>query len=332
VYYPRDISTPEDSLDYIELGRRVASVRQHLTAARVRLPVGSPFLEALTEADELARGIKSAKPPTDENVEDTILQASVIWNLAEILDRCAAAGLNPSSHLRNMNSGTLDFGRPAVGPNGNRQIYFKDFEFELLIASLLAQRARSIAFPVAANDPRYDVVADGIWVSVKHPNSTGQMERYLSDFQRELSRGTEHGIFAIALEDVANMANSADEAQKKETLAILCDRLFEAAWRRSRILGVAVTSSALVVDAASDTAKFDRRGNAVVFRREAGSSARNLLGAFCPVPRLWLDETEFREQVAIRSYFHFENKTGKSWHDALANWVQAEEEENATLA
>lgn len=33
--------------------------------------------------------------------------------------------------------------------------------------------------------------------------------------------------------------------------------------------------------------------------------------------------------IRIRAYFHFENRTGKNWEDAAANWTQAEGEERA---
>lgn len=252
-------------MDYKELKRRVTAVRLVLQQSKATPPPGSPFSEALQEAEELADGIVSQKPATDENVEATILQASVIWNLYDILVKCQAAGLNREAHLRNMNAGTTDFGKPAFGPNHNHLIYFKDFEFELLVAAKLSEKAAAISFAATPNDPRFDILADGLWISVKHPNSAKQLGKQLAGFQQLLERDGEYGLFAIAIEDIAALANDQDPIFRQKAFAELTDLVLQRAHARARIVGVIVTSSALSIN--GEFAQFRRVGKAAMFRR-----------------------------------------------------------------
>jgi hypothetical protein len=58
------------------------------------------------------------------------------------------------------------------------------------------------------------------------------------------------------------------------------------------------------------TARARERG-AVTIRLGGGHSAMN------------------EQDIRVRAYFHFENRTGRAWADPISNWVQAEEEERA---
>jgi hypothetical protein len=127
----------------------------------------------------LVAGLKSTKLPSDAEVRATVQAFHVIYSIADSIEFCLLSGLDISEHLARMATGKTDFGTPS---KKNGKIYFKDFEYELFVASCLIRRGLKPEFLEDRSDPIGEMSVDGILIECKHPNSNGQIESNISKF------------------------------------------------------------------------------------------------------------------------------------------------------
>jgi hypothetical protein len=188
-----------------ELGRRVEAIRAAYKQSRIQLNENSPLAKALAEAKELADGVKSNKPNSDQEVLQTVEAAHVIYTMAESIETCQSAGLEITRQLAQMATGSINFGTP--GTTKKKDIYLKDFEYELFIASTLVKEGLRPNFLVDPSDPAGEIEVNGLIVECKHPNALGQLNRNITKFGNKLLEADRYGIFAVGIEDAYGLGD-----------------------------------------------------------------------------------------------------------------------------
>jgi hypothetical protein len=277
-----------------ELGRREELIRNAYDKAKVVLKPKQGLSLALEEANALVAGLKSTKLPSDAAVRAAVQAFHVIYSIADSIEICLHSGLDISEHLARMATGTTDFGTPSkkVG-----KIYFKDFEYELFVASCLIRRGLKPEFLEDRSDPMGEMSVDGIFIECKHPNSNGQIERNISKFALKLREAGKLGIFAIALEDLHHLGDReafATELEyqvwleaKREEMKISGTRRAAFASRFGNILGLIHTQS--LVEIVGEGTKMRRLGASVLFDRPSQdlTTARAIAEVFDLYPVLY---------------------------------------------
>lgn len=194
----------EQAAEFFEqLGRRVDFVRHLYRCHRIILKPGEGLALALDEAEALARGDKITGPFLQEQLIRSVSDAHVIYAIGGGLEACVSAGLDVSKHLPNLTTGTTDYGASSSNP---KAIFFKDFEFEIFVASTLVQGGLLPAF-TEPGDPTGDLIVGDVLIEAKHPNSVGQLTKLLAKFNTALETIGQFGVFAVALEDVMEMGD-----------------------------------------------------------------------------------------------------------------------------
>jgi hypothetical protein len=292
-----------------ELGRRTESVRSAYEQAHLRLNEGGPLANALTEARELADGVKSEEPPNDRALFRAVEAAQVVYAIADSIETCQSVGLDISRQLSQMSTGTIDFGTP--GTVEERNIFFKDFEYELFVASALIKSGLQPNFLEDPNDPIGEMEVNGLIVECKHPNVTRRLMQNITKFGRELLEADRFGIFAVGIEDayqlgdVATFANKQEYddwlERKRDVIEIDGLRRAEQAWGQDRILGLVHTQTKLLI--VDGQAVVSRLGNAMLFDDKVGFASHELdaysvARAFNPTPHL---HSEYQRSAARSS-------------------------------
>lgn len=282
---------------WTELGRRAKFIQDIYNAKRIPLNPGEGLALALEEARSLAAGIKTKEAPSQERLCRTVNAAHVIYSIAESIEVCEKFGLDISSHLAQMSTGTADYGRPAMN---NRTIYLKDFEYELFVISSLLRKGIIPRLFERSNDPLGDLMFEDIVISCKHPNSLGQLKKLLGKFNRNLMEQKKFGVFAVALEDCHNLGDTAQfESQevyaswletKQDEMEIEGKKRANYAARLSNIAGLINTQT--MVKIVAGKTKMERFGNSMIFDQRASytlyeNAARAITGAFNPIPVLY---------------------------------------------
>jgi len=280
-----------------ELGRRTESIRSAYEQAHVRLNEGGPLARALAEAKELADGVKSKEPTNDQAVLRTVEAAQVVYAIAESIATCQSGGLDISRHLDQMSTGTIDFGTPGTVEEKN--IYFKDFEYELFVASVLIKSGLRLNFLEDPNDPIGEMEVSGLIVECKHPNVTHKLMRNITKFGRKLLEADRFGIFVAGIEDAYQLGDVAVFADKQEfddwlerkrdAMELGGLRRAEQVLGQERILGLVHTQTKLLI--IDGQAAVSRLGNAMLFDDKEGFAsheveATSVARAFNPTPRL----------------------------------------------
>jgi hypothetical protein len=193
------------SFSYDELMRRVVYIRDLYSAMNIPLKRDQGLSLALDRAEAVAKSTLSADAVEGDGLHRTVRDTHVVWALSDSLATCVSAGLNVRPHLSQINTGSTDFGTPASG--SSKEIFFKDFEAELLVAAALLRGGLPVKFFEDPNDPRGDMLVGNIVLEVKHPNSIGQLEKLLSKFHGQLREHDDRGIFVVALEDAFAMSS-----------------------------------------------------------------------------------------------------------------------------
>jgi hypothetical protein len=278
-----------------ELGRREAMIRNEYAKKRIALKPGQGLALALEEANALAANLKSTKSVSDAAVQETVRAFHVIYSIAESIELCLKSGLDITRQLAQMGSGTADFGTPT---DKSSRIYFKDFEYELFIASCLIRRGLKPEFLEDRSDPLGEMSVEGILIECKHPNSTGQIEANISKFARNLRAAGKFGIFAIAVEDAHRMGDRgafATELDHQGWLEAKRDEMELAGLRRAsftskfeNILGLIHTQS--LVQIVDGNTAMSRLGNSLLFERPTQdlTTARMIAEVFNPHPVLYI--------------------------------------------
>lgn len=264
---------PATSLEefWKELGRREEAIRAAYKRTQINLNEDGSLGKALAEARELADGVKSNEPANDEAVLRSVEAAQVIYAMAESIETCQSGGLDINRHLAQMATGTINFGTP--GTSEKKDIYLKDFEYELFIASTLLRVGLNPNFLTDANDPIGEMEVNGLIVECKHPNVERQMIRNITKFGKKLLEADRYGIFVAGIEDVYRLGDVAAFANEQvfgEWLELKRDAMESGGRKRAaqvsgqeRILGLIHTQTKLLV--IDGQTSLSRLGNALLF-------------------------------------------------------------------
>jgi hypothetical protein len=278
-----------------ELGRRVGFIRSLYRRHKIALKPGEEFTLALDEAEALAKGIKS-RSFSAEGLKQTVRSAHVIYALGDSLSICVDAGLDLRNHLANLTTGTTDYGTPSTD---RKHIFFKDFEFETFIASVLIQNRLTPAL-TAPGDPTGELIFGDLFIECKHPNSVGQLARLLGKFNRGLAAINRFGIFAVALEDVMEMGDVAQFDSKhayegwlqakRAGMEAIGQELIQRAARLPRIAALIQTETKDPIIGTGTTLR--RLGNSLLFDHRPTfinyeTTARAIAACFNPHPVLY---------------------------------------------
>jgi hypothetical protein len=259
-------------MDWKELEGRTNYIRDVFAKAKVAMNPAEELARSLAEADALARGEKLPGDPSPEVLAAIGHDAHVIWALVDNLKDCIAGGLNVTPHLKQLTTGTTDYGTPAAG-NEAKKIYFKDFEFELFLASAMLRAQLKVQLTDPPNDPRGDLIVDSVWVEIKHPNSLKQLMKLAAAFQVSLAKERSYGVFAAGIEDAFELgAQPADPThedfaewleRKRDAMEKFGREFVHGVAKYDRILAVVQTSTA--VEWYDGSTRLRRLGNSLVF-------------------------------------------------------------------
>lgn len=278
-----------------ELGRRVDFIRGLYLRYRIALKPGEGFAVALDEAEALAKGVKTSHFSMFA-LKETVRSAHVIYALGESLSVCVDAGLDLRNHLANLTTGTIDYGKPSTVL---KRIFFKDFEFETFIASVLVKKGRTPAF-TPPGDPTGELIIGDIFIECKHPNSVGQLSDLLGKFNKALAAIDRFGIFAVALEDVMEMGDVAQfDSQhdyevwleaKRAGMEAIGQALIQRAARLPRIAALIQTETKDPIIGTGTSLR--RLGNSLLFDHRPTfinyeTTARTIAACFNPHPVLY---------------------------------------------
>jgi len=171
---------------------------------KIKLKSGQGLEKSLAEAEAIADAVSKGEKGTDQAFVESAKAASVVWNLLETLQPCLEHGLDLNEHLKQMTTGSVDYGTPA-GEGGLKPIFFKDFEMELFAASQCIKRKMTVKLNAVANDPRGDLLIEPLRLEVKHPDTPNQLEKLIRKFNGNLRKEGRYGVFVTGLEDAFNL-------------------------------------------------------------------------------------------------------------------------------
>jgi hypothetical protein len=339
-------------MPYPELKLRVTEIRRRLAAARATLVAGEGLERAITRADAIADNNGPAPGAPQHEFLENARACTAMWDLSETLRLCDSRGLDMSTHLRNITTGTVDYGIPAAPRTHSH--YFKDFQLELFVAAqCITARVPHVALNAVSNAPDGDLVLETLRCEVKHPNSLGQLSRNLKDFNNEIRDRNLYGVFVTGIEDMFNVFPRMfpDDASfqvwltsKRRESEFFARSFYRMAADREHILAtVQVWTFWYQVQGA---VSLWRESNSVVFDHRIGipaqqyEDANRIACVFNPQIRRWtqieqavnsLMTNDEREQ--LRAALH--KKAYAIWQDdgepvgrALDNWVEAKSEFN----
>ena len=335
-------------MSYPELKIRATEIRQRLKAAGAVLVAGQGLERALARAEAVADNNGPAAGAPQHEFLENARACTAMWDLAGTLRLCASRGLNMTTQLRNITTGTVDYGVPAA-PN-TQSHYFKDFQLELYVgAQCITDGVPHVALNPVPNAPDSDLFLETLRCEVKHPNSLGQLSENLKDFNEEIRNRNLYGVFVTGIEDMFNVFPPQmfpDDAafqtwltQRRQEADFYARSFYRMAAGRERILAtVQLWTFWYQVGGA---VSLWREGNSVVFDHRVGVQAQQYQDAeriarvFNPHFHRWtqieLDVNNLltdsgREK--LRAALH--KKAYKIWQGegepdgrALDNWLQA---------
>lgn len=289
-------------MNWKELEARTTYIRELFAKAKVPMNPAEGLARSLAEADALARGEKLPGDPSPEVLAAIGHDAHVIWALADNLKACVAGGLNITPHLKQITTGTTDYGTPAAG-NEAKKIYFKDFEFELFLASAMLRAQLKVQLADPPNDPRGDLIVDSVWVEIKHPNSLKQLMKLAAAFHGSLAKEGSYGVFAAGIEDAFELgAQPADPShedfaewleRKRDAMEKFGREFIHGVAKYDRILAVVQTSTA--VEWYDGSTRLRRLSNSLIFDDgrcgdpAVNATAQKIAEVFNPKPRRFSD-------------------------------------------
>jgi len=153
----------------------------------------------------------------DKELHKKILQSikglQALIALTTCLQTLDRKNISYVSQLRNCRAGNIEYGQPD---ENNRQIYFKDFEYEIFLAAMIAEKTSYDVF-LPQDQSEFDIVINSkVAIQIKHPKNIDNTLRYLADFNRNLNEKNYYGIFAIGAEDAFNFGEKIDFADENE--------------------------------------------------------------------------------------------------------------------
>jgi hypothetical protein len=257
------------------LGERVAFIRGLYRRYNIQLKPGEGLSQALEEAESLVRGEQAQEFLTESEIRKSIEQIHVIMALGEVLEICVSGGLDVSSHLRQISTGSTDYGTPDTG--SGKSIYYKDFELELFIAAALLREGLNVKLLTLHNDPRGDLKFGNFFIEVKHPNSLGQLEKLLRKFNGRMKNNNTFGAFVVGIEDAFGLGDKSEFhtreeydawlRSKREDMELFGLPLIERAARLPRIGAIVQIQSKIEI--VERTTNLKRLSNSCVFDHRA---------------------------------------------------------------
>jgi hypothetical protein len=339
-------------MSYSELKDRVAEIRRLLTAAKATLVVGQGLELALARAEAVADNNGPVRGVPQNEFLENARSCAAIWNLAETLRPCVARGLNMDTQLRNITTGTLDYGAPLV-PGTRNSHYFKDFELELYSAAQCINAGiPHVALNPTPSAPDGDLFLESLRGEAKHPSSLKQLSKNLKDFDDEIRNLNMYGVFFSGVEDLYNVFPPQmfrDDASfqawlsgKRQETDYFARWFYRMAAGRERVL-VTVQTWTFWYQAAGGVSLW-REGNAVLFDQRVGvpaqqyQDAERIARVFNPNFLRWSqiedavnnhlsdsEKAKIRAGLQKRAYKIWESE-GRPVDRALDNWVQAKRE------
>jgi hypothetical protein len=344
-------------MSYPELGTRTAEIRNRLAAAGAVLNPGEGLAQALTQAEVVARNNGPVRGIPQHEFLANARACTAMWDLAGMLRTCDTRGLNMTAHLRNITTGTVDFGVPAA-PNSQSH-YFKDFQLELYVAAqCITDNVPQVALNPVPNAPDGDLYLETLRCEIKHPNSLGQLSDYLKKFNKALQDRNLYGVFVTGIEDMFSVfppemfpddaAFQAWLTQKRQEADFYARTFFRMAAGRDRILATVQLWSFWYQ--AGGAVSLHREGNAIAFDHRAGipaqqqQDAERIARVFNPHFRRWTqietavqnlisdsERTRLRESLHKKAYQIWQGEGEPREGRALANWLQAKSDYGLVL-
>lgn len=253
-----------------QLLKKILFLRSLYKDKGIPLKDGQGMARALDEAEAVAKGETIAATPENVDVMASVNACHVMWALFESIKACIDVGLNIDSHLRQLTTGTTDYGVPS----GNvKEIFFKDFEAELFVAAELAKASLPVQFLDDPDDPKGEMRVEDVLVEVKHPNSIKRLESLMRKFSAEACKDGKYGVFVTAVEDAFELFDRSQFSSDTEFLAWQAEKRgkIESFGRTAvlraatlpRISALVQTSS--VIEVVGDETRFVRHGNSLVY-------------------------------------------------------------------
>ncbi len=256
-----------------QLLHRIQGVRNAYAVRKIPLKPGEGLTLALDEAEAAVKRTRSSEAATEPNFIKSACACHAVWNLHDVVTTCINGGLDVTTHLRQLTTGTTDYGVPADAATSHKTIYFKDFEAELFVAAQLVRAGLPVRFFEQSNDPRGEMYVGDVYIEVKHPNAAKRVERLVGEFNGELRRAGKYGVFVAALEDAFRLANpvafatptdfDAWRRQRRSQIESFGREVVRRAASLPAIAATVQTSSA--VEVVGDESTMIRYGNAIVF-------------------------------------------------------------------
>lgn len=343
----------QGTMDFEELRKRSLEIRAQLASykPKIKLNPGEGLEQTLAEAEAIAVAVKKSEKGTTQAFVESAKAASVIWNLSETLRPCLKAGLDLNAHLKQMNTGSVNYGTPAPGVD-RRPIYFKDFEMELFAAAECIKRKLPVKLNAVSNDPRGDLFIEPLRLQVKHPDRPNQLVKNIRDFNSKLKKEGRYGVFVAGLEDAFSLEPHRIFVDEAEWLAWLAPKADEVEAYGKTFLRFAATMTRVLATVQTWTIwqsvggalNLHRQSNATLFDDRQGvptdayDVAVHIASVFNPSYRRWSSikakVTQFvsaREQEALRQAvreraYQIWEEESRPENRAWSHWFQSKAE------
>jgi hypothetical protein len=294
-------------MDFDELKKRSLAIRDLLKKHKVKLVPGEGLEQALVEAEAIANAVKKGEKGTEKAFVESARAASVVWSLSETLEPSIAHGLDPTQHLKQITTGSVDYGTPA-GEGENKRIFFKDFELELFVGTECIKRGMKVGLNPVSNDPSGDLFIEPLRAEVKHPNSPNQLEKLIKKFNGKLQENDRFGVFVVGLEDAFKVDPGKVFKDESEWRGWLDSKAKQVEEFGKSFLQLAAQLPRILVAVQTWTVWFQaggavnlrREGNAVMFDERPGvpdaaaARASEVAAVFNPKSPLW---SKIKEKV-----------------------------------
>ena len=101
-------------MDIKEFLRRLNYIKNLYQLYNIQVKSGEGMAKMLAEAEKIAKG-EIAPHCTDDKLRFAIESFHYTWTLAETLETCVNEGWGVSNHLKQITTGTIDYGDPYPG-------------------------------------------------------------------------------------------------------------------------------------------------------------------------------------------------------------------------
>lgn len=280
-------------IDWQDFEQKLNYIEDIYSQYRIPIKDGEGLSDVICEAMHLIDGTK--KDQSSEGTKKATEAYHYTYMLHDSLSTCINNGWDVSTYLKNITTGKVNYGTPKSSVKN--EIYFKDFETELLIGSILMKNSIEAELLEDFSSPLGDIKSGDIFVEVKHPDSTGQLGKLLKKFNDEMIKNQSFGIFAVGLEDMFNYGDvfffdtvekfESWQSEKYNMIQNFIKQSLPKTKNCTNILGIILTSTKIYN--IGDFSKLWRHGNSVLFDRNGVSNSiieasKNIVECFNPNP------------------------------------------------